>query len=170
MIVLISFVGIALLVGIDQLIKCLVTSTMQLDEIIKVIKIGKTDIFNLHYILNDGAGWGILGGKTSILIILTSVFLAIVIIYMFVCKQKTTMLYISLTLIVSGGIGNLIDRIFNEGKVVDYIEAAFINFPIFNFADICVVIGALLLILYVLFFEKKINKKDSINFKVRMHG
>ena len=61
---------------------------------------------------------------------------------------------ISTSLIVAGGIGNLIDRIF-RGFVVDMIEVTFINYPVFNFADICVVIGAILFCAYVLFDKEK---------------
>ena len=54
--------------------------------------------------------------------------------------------------------GNVIDRIF-RGYVVDFIETTFINFPVFNIADVAITIGAVLLIIYILFFDKKEQEK-----------
>lgn len=58
-----------------------------------------------------------------------------------------------MALIVGGGTGNLIDRLFNNGSVVDFIDVRIINFPIFNFADICAVVGGVLLCLAVVIDE-----------------
>ena len=63
------------------------------------------------------------------------------------------------SLILSGGIGNLIDRIFRDGKVIDFLHATFINFPIFNVADCAVVIGAGLLIFYFVLDMKNDAKR-----------
>lgn len=65
-----------------------------------------------------------------------------------------------MTLIVSGGLGNIIDRLFRGGVVVDYLDVQIFDFAIFNFADCCVTIGAALLLIYVLFFDKS-DKKDK---------
>ena len=64
--------------------------------------------------------------------------------------------------IIGGGIGNLIDRIF-RGYVVDYVHVRFIQFPIFNFADCLVVIGTIMIIIYFLFIEgrKKTDEKTQ---------
>ena len=61
---------------------------------------------------------------------------------------------------MSGGIGNLIDRVFRQGNVVDFIEAAFIDFPVFNIADCAVTVGAVFMVIYLisdLLFSKKAN-------------
>ena len=90
-------------------------------------------------------------------IIFTLAVIVAAILYTYVTKQKDKTFLISVVLICSGGIGNLIDRIF-RGYVVDMIEVTFINYPVFNFADICVVCGAILLCIYVLFSKEE--KKD----------
>ncbi|MBQ7976709.1 MAG: signal peptidase II, partial [Clostridia bacterium] len=56
-------------------------------------------------------------------------------------------------LIFAGALGNGLDRIF-RGYVIDFIETAFINFPVFNIADISITIGAIVLVIYVMFLEK----------------
>jgi signal peptidase II len=65
----------------------------------------------------------------------------------------------SVALILGGGIGNLIDRI-RMHEVVDYLKLEFFDFPIFNFADICVVVGAIMFCVFVIFLDKS-NKTDS---------
>ncbi|MEG1994096.1 MAG: signal peptidase II, partial [Oscillospiraceae bacterium] len=78
-------------------------------------------------------------------------------------KIQNKCLIISLVLIISGGVGNLIDRI-RLGFVVDYLDFRLINFPVFNFADCCVVIGTALVLIYVFFIEPKEKKmKDMEN-------
>ena len=156
---IIALIVAALLVVIDQVIKLAVVNNIDLYQSIDVIKFGNHKIFNLTHILNDGAGWSIFSGKTYFLIAITSLFLIVVLVYLFINKKNSKLLMISLSMIIAGGIGNLIDRVFREGKVIDYIQTMFMDFPIFNFADICVVIGAILLIVYMLFFEDK-NTKD----------
>lgn len=162
--IIICFIAIIVLVAIDQIIKLVVSHNIALYDSISVIAVGDKKIFNLTHILNDGAGWSIFSGKTTFLIILTSVFIVAAIIYMIKFAQRNILLLSSLSLIIAGGIGNLIDRVFRGGSVIDYIEAKFINFPIFNFADICVVFGAIMLFVYVIFFEKPKNKElDVVN-------
>ncbi len=64
-------------------------------------------------------------------------------------------------MIISGGIGNLIDRI-RLGEVIDFIKTDFISFPVFNFADICVVVGAIIFCLWVIISDiKERRKKES---------
>ena len=71
------------------------------------------------------------------------------------------MLVFCLTLIISGGLGNIIDRLFRGGRVVDYLDLQLFDFAIFNFADCCVTIGAALLLIYILFFDKSGKKSDN---------
>jgi len=67
----------------------------------------------------------------------------------------------ALTMTVAGGTGNLIDRIFNDGKVIDFIDFRFINFAIFNFADICAVFGTFMLLFFMIREEAKALKKKK---------
>ena len=73
------------------------------------------------------------------------------------------MLVFCLTLIISGGLGNIIDRLFRGGRVVDYLDLQLFDFAIFNFADCCVTIGAALLLIYILFFDKSGKKSQADN-------
>lgn len=109
---------------------------------------------------NDGAAWGMLSGKQTLLIAATAVMLLAIIVYLAV-KHKTiaNMAFFSLILVVSGGIGNLIDRM-AQGYVVDFIRFAFWDrFPTFNVADISITVGVALLLIYILFIEGKKEKK-----------
>jgi len=80
--------------------------------------------------------------------------------YLFFRSKGNPLLTAALVLILSGGIGNLIDRALN-GQVVDYINLLFVRFAVFNFADICVCVGVGLLILDILMDEAKGKKSAS---------
>lgn len=149
------------LIAADQVIKFLVVRSMELYQTIPVIKFGNKEIFNLTYVYNEGAAWSVLSGKTVFLLILTGILMAVLIVYLIKSAYKHKFLAVSLSLIIAGGIGNMIDRMFRSGKVIDYIEAKFITFPIFNFADICVVVGAIMLLTYILFIDRE--KRNSVN-------
>lgn len=158
MLTVLGIIAVVLIV-IDQVLKYLVMHFMELHQTVSVIKFGSKEIFNLTYVHNEGAAWSVLSGKTYFLVILTAILMIALIIYLVRSAYKKKLLAVSLTLIISGGIGNLIDRVFRGGKVIDYIEAKFINFPIFNFADICVVVGAIMLLIFILFLDR--GKKVS---------
>jgi len=111
-------------------------------------------VLSLHYHQNYGAAFGILQEKRIFLVGFTSILIIGFIVALLLKKVKGPLLCSSFSLIIAGGIGNLIDRI-RLGYVIDYIYFEPINFPIFNFADCCVVIGTGLLIIYILFFEEK---------------
>lgn len=139
-----------LMVGLDRLTKWLVVANMQLKDTIHIIKIGDTQVLNIYYCLNDGAAFSRLSGKTVFLIIITSAVILWLLYLLIFGKVKRPVYMASVSLIIGGGIGNLIDRIFNDGKVVDFIDVRIINFAIFNVADICAVCGAALLLLVVI--------------------
>ena len=101
-----------------------------------------------HYIHNEGGAWGFLEGYTWILLSLTVIIMAVCIVMLFKSSAKSKVLFWAVSLIISGGIGNMIDRVFRNGKVIDFLNCEFIDFPVFNVADCAVVIGAGLLILY----------------------
>lgn len=97
-----------------------------------------------------------LSGKQTLLIAATAVMLLAIIIYMVAKRKKmANMAFLSLILVVSGGVGNLIDRV-AQGYVVDFIRFAFWNrFPTFNVADIAITVGVALLVIYILFIDGK---------------
>lgn len=155
-----SLIVIVLLTAADQLIKYLVVEKIAVGEIIKVIRFGSHDIFSLTHITNSGAAWSMMSGKTWFLIGLPLLVMIAAIVYMFIKRKESKLQMISLALIVAGGLGNLIDRI-RLKEVVDYILFEPIDFPIFNFADICVTVGAVLFCVYFVIIEEINNKKKK---------
>ena len=161
---IISFASIALLTGADQLIKLWAIDNLKGQPSMEFISIGGHKILDLTYLENSGAVFGSFAGMRWLLIAVTSGLMAFCVWYMI--RHKTEKLtLISMTLIVSGGIGNIIDRLFRGGKVVDYFDVKFMKFAIFNFADVCVVIGVVLLLIHILFTDfikkKPAEKKDA---------
>lgn len=165
---IISLIIAVLLTGVDQVIKYLVV--LNYEECAGYLKryytfsIGDFDVFSLTHIRNDGAGWSILGGQTWFLVVFTAVVMAAILVYLIV-KRKTMpkLETIFLSLILAGGLGNLIDRIRmlidpSFTGVIDYINFEFIDFPVFNFADMCVVIGGIGFCLLFVILEIKESK------------
>ena len=169
---IISLVVALVLVGVDQLIKYLIVQNYEVCtgylKSYYTFSIGDFDVFSLTHIRNSGAGWSILEGKTVFLIAFTSLIMLVILFYMII-QRKTMNKFemLSLALILAGGVGNLIDRarmiIDPEFTgVIDYIKLDFINFPIFNFADICVVVGGISLIVVFAVLEAKAAKKNKL--------
>lgn len=159
-----SLILIAVLTFIDQIIKFAVVKNIPLYEVCEIIKIGNHKIFSLTHIKNDGAAWSIMAGKSWFLIGLPIVIIVIGLLYLYKRRNGSKIEIISLVLLISGGIGNLIDRIrFHE--VIDYIKFEPINFPVFNFADICVVVGGIMFCIYFIIIDE-IKKKRNISEKI----
>ena len=120
------------------------------------------NVFHLHYIPNYGAAWGMLEGKKIFLILVTGI-IVIGMIYYFNKLPHTkwgSLARMALVMIISGAIGNLIDRIW-LGYVRDFLYFKLINFPIFNVADILVVVGVGLLMIVFLFGKLDEVKTDE---------
>ena len=113
-------------------------------------------ILNLHYLENRGAAFGILQNKQTLFIIITSLFLLIPAVCYVLLPMTRRMLPLRLIAlgILAGGIGNLIDRV-RQGFVVDFLETVFMDFPVFNVADIYVTVSFFLLIVLILFKYKE---------------
>lgn len=149
----------AVLVGLDQLTKWLASVYLKpTPEGVTVIP----ELFDFQYITNEGAAWGLFDGEKWFLIVLTTITIVALLIFLLSGKFRRFPLFnISASLIVAGGIGNLIDRIV-QGAVVDFIKTTFMEFPIFNVADCYVVIGSVLLLIFFLFFyEEKAPAEGS---------
>lgn len=112
------------------------------------------DILHFTYVENTGAAFGIFKGGRVFFVITTVVILAVVIFLLIKWKPQQTLVKMSAALVMAGAVGNLIDRIYH-GFVVDFIDFRVINYPVFNIADCCVVVGAILFAVWVIFFEKK---------------
>jgi signal peptidase II len=128
---------------------------MELNSTITVIP----GVFDLTYIINRGAAWGILAEKQVLLTVFTVIVLAALVFYVVKKHRGIGKLeLVSIAMIVGGGIGNLIGRVF-DGYVVDFINIRCISFlNIFNIADIGITVGCILLVISVLFFGKKENR------------
>ncbi len=151
--------GLAVLLA-DQYTKNIVATTFVLGGESKPL-IPK--VIDLIYIRNDGGAWGMLGGYTWLLLSVTIVIMLVCVALLFKKGIRDKLMFWAIALILSGGIGNLIDRIFRGGYVVDFLHFTFIpKFPVFNIADIAVVIGAGLLVLYfVIGMIKESKQKKS---------
>ncbi len=145
------------LIAIDQLTKHLAVTRLKPLETVPLIK----GVFSLTFVENRGAAFGILQGARWFFVILTLIVLA-GLVYYYVKLPKTKVYgYVrgALVLICAGAIGNFIDRFFN-GYVIDFLHATFIEFPVFNMADIYVVVGTALLFFLLLFFIKDEKEKS----------
>lgn len=147
-------------VAVDQIIKLLVTSNLKPDSGFTVIN----GFLNIFYIKNRGAAFGILQNQRWFFIVVTLAISILLIISLFKYENHTVYSYIAAILIIGGGFGNLIDRILH-GYVIDYLSVSFFP-PIFNFADCCVTVGTVFLMIHILFFsnldsdaERVIRKK-----------
>ena len=122
---------------------------------------------NFVHVKNTGAAWGILAGRPIFLILISIIILGLYLAFYIIRNKKhkceTSLVFsISVGLIAGGCLGNLVDRIV-FGYVRDFINFEFISFPVFNFADISLTFGIILMIIYFFFIyskeEKKLNKE-----------
>ena len=152
MLTVILLVATALLIGIDQLTKWLaITQLHNADRIIPIID----GVFEFRYLENRGAAFGIFKEQMWFLIPITVIISALFMIMLIRSPLRRQWMFSTPTvLIFAGAIGTLIDRII-YGYVVDFLYFKLIDFPIFNFADCCVVIGSILFFIYFLFIQKE---------------
>ncbi len=147
----------AVFLGADQITKYFVSTCFTLGETREFLN----GFIDLVYIHNRGGAWGIMYGKTLVLVIITAIML-LVCTFVLIKMRENKLLFWAVSLVLSGGIGNMIDRIFRDGNVVDFLHFEFFpTFPVFNVADCAVVIGAGLLILYFIIDTVKEHKKNE---------
>jgi len=151
---------IAGVVLLDQLTKILVWSLMQVGESVDIIP----NVFRFTYVQNEGAAFGMLAEHRWIFMVLSVIGIAAMLIYLWRFRPDSRLACTALSLIIGGGIGNMIDRVV-LGYVVDFLD--FCAFPnlwmwVFNVADSCVCIGAGLLILWlVLDMVREVRKEKK---------
>lgn len=154
---IVAVITAAALLVIDQITKYLVVSHFSMGESIPLIP----GIINLTYIHNRGAAFGVFQNQTIPFILITVFALVLGVWVLYKRYFNNSIMDWAILLIISGGAGNLIDRVFRQGNVVDFIETAFMEFPIFNIADCAVTVGAILMVIYLVFdmlFSKKADK------------
>ena len=158
-----NVIGVAaffVLILIDQITKKAAVLHLKDQQPIDLIR----NVFQLYYLENRGAAFGIMQGRKPFFIAITIVIL-IVIVYIYArmpAHKKFVLLRVLLVLIAAGAVGNFIDR-FLQGYVVDFFYFSAINFPVFNVADIYVTCSAVILILTVLFYYKDQDLKELGN-------
>ena len=144
---------ILLLVGIDQLSKILALKYLKNVESIPIIQ----NMFHLTYVENRGAAFGMFQNN-QIIFVIVALIASIYGLY-YLHKNKVNILgKVSILLIISGALGNLIDRA-RLGFVVDYFDFRIIWEYVFNVADIFVVLGTILLCIYILFYDDNKEKQ-----------
>ena len=144
---------IAAAVILDQATKFIASSLLGLNECVVAIPY----LFNFHHIKNTGAAWGMFSDNRWVFLAISLVAIIAMPIFLYKYRKAPFLFGFSLSLIIGGAVGNMIDRLFAEGGgVTDFIEFAFMDFPIFNVADIFVCIGAVLLFIYLAFLDKVI--------------
>ncbi len=151
---MIFLIACIVLIAIDQLTKLVVLNSLKPVENVDIIK----GFFSLTYVENRGAAFGMLeGGKWIFLAITAAVVVLVAVYYIKMQKTKENLwLRIAMAMIVSGAVGNAIDRLF-RGFVVDFLNFWIFgwDFPVFNFADILVVLGTILLAGGIIIFDGK---------------
>ena len=156
MILYISIVLASIL--LDQATKLWAIECLEIFERIAAIPY----FFNFYHIKNPVAAWGKCSDNRWIFLVISSVAIIARPIFLYKFRRAPKIFGISLSLIIGGAAGNMIDRLFApNGYVTDFIEFAFMDFPIFNVADICVCIGAFMLFIYLAFFDKVVFPPDE---------
>ncbi len=154
---LIFLIGAAVIIALDQITKSAITSRFALHESYPVIN----GFFNLVYVMNPGAAFGFLANAsetfryiffTAITVLATG----LIIYYLIKSNPRNLMLVSSLTLIFSGAVGNLIDRL-RFGAVVDFLDIYIgtAHWPAFNVADSAITVGAILMVWEMILNRKK---------------
>ncbi len=147
---LLYLIPFILIIAADQISKILVSGALKLGQSVEAVN----GVFNITYVQNRGAAFGLFNGRRWLLIAVSVLIFAALVWYIVRRRPTSKWLMWSLTLICAGGIGNLIDRaVF--GYVRDFIDVTFTRFPVFNIADCGVTIGAVMLALYILIEEHK---------------
>lgn len=158
-----GYIGFAIFVILfDQVSKLFIQYKMEIGESIPIIK----GIFHITYIENPRTSFGLFEYNTPFFVIavLISVIL-VILIYKKIIFKKDPFMYIPLTLFLGGAVGNMIDRVRVDGRVIDFID--FKIWPVFNFADSAIVCGMLVLLIHMLFRSpgKEDEEKGRENIK-----
>lgn len=151
-------VMILLIIAFDQITKYFASVNLKNADAVGFIP----GLVQFRYAENTGMAFSMLSGARWVFILVTVIACVLVLYYLFSDRCKSLWLYWSLGVIVSGGIGNLIDRI-KFGYVVDFIEPTFVDFAVFNIADCAVTCGAVSLIAYLIYDMIRDSKQSKEN-------
>ena len=138
---------VSVLLGIDLLLKYLVSTNLTSITVLP-------DFFSLKYVLNDGVAFSLFASKSYLLIII-SIICLFFILYELKNNLSDKILSIGYSLVLAGLLGNFLDRL-TDGYIIDYLAFKILNlnFPIFNFADILIVVGIIIVIIKEILNER----------------
>lgn len=156
---------ILILTAIDQFTKYMAVVHLKGKEDISLLK----GILHLQYLENRGAAFGLLQEQKWFILFIGILFLAVIIFLMVKLpnQKKYNKLHLVSAVVAAGAIGNMIDRI-RFDYVIDFISFVAVNFPIFNFADICVTLSVISAAILILFVYKE-EDLDFLNFKQKKY-
>ncbi len=141
----------------DQLLKIVIVRELKpIGEITAI-----PNLLDLVYVENKGAAFGILSNQRWIFLLVSVVMIVFITFFLIKYKPESKLLQSAIILVLGGGIGNFIDRIY-YGYVVDYLQLSFFS-PVCNLADYCIVIGAFIFAVYLLFFSDLFEKEKTGN-------
>lgn len=162
--ILAAVTGVLVLVA-DQFTKYYIPQYYQQNELLMGESIKFIPkVLDITYIHNDGAAWGMLGGYTWLLLSITFVVILAVVALLLRHGTRDKTIFWASMLILSGGVGNMIDRIFRGGYVIDFLHFEFWpTFPVFNVADCAIVVGTALVIFSLLksIFDEQMQKSNK---------
>ena len=142
-----------ILVILDQVTKALVINFFNLYDSVALLP-----MINLTFVVNYGFAFGLLNNPSLNQILVSLVILAIIVYFLYLLiKTQDKIFQLTLTLILAGALGNFIDRIF-RGFVIDFIDIYIgkYHWPAFNIADSCITVGFVVLMINILFLNKKL--------------
>ena len=149
------FVLAAALVALDQLVKYLVSANIPLGGSVPFLPY----IMDLTYVQNTGCAFSLLERHTWLLTIVSAVMSVVLAVALAKGFFKHPLGRVTIALVLAGAVGNLIDRAL-YGYVVDMFRTLFMEFAVFNVADICVVVGGIAAAAYYLFLYDKLEGND----------
>lgn len=152
-----GYIVLGLLVFIFDIMTKLMVELGMKDNSIAIIE----GIFHLTYVENRGIAFGLFSNARILFIIISIVVLLILAAVYSRIPNRTNWLRIGTSLIYGGAMGNLLERM-AKGYVVDFLDFRIINFPVFNFADIAVCVGAALLVIHFIICDKKQAKAEKV--------
>jgi signal peptidase II len=144
------------IIGLDQLVKFYISSNFQLGQEQTLIP----GFLSFYYLHNTGGAFSLLEGKMWFFFLITLVALIAAIYFLVKNLHNSKWLTIGISLFLAGAVGNFIDRMY-QGFVVDMFRFDFIDFAIFNVADVSLVAGVICLFIYMILDERKSGKKKK---------
>ena len=141
---------------LDQTTKAYVLNNVSVGEIFGELPY----VADFIFVKNTGAAFSILSNNTWLLSAISVIFVIAIFVYRVIAKPRGVLLNIVIVLFFAGALGNAIDRV-ALGYVVDFISIKWFEFPVFNIADMAIVMGAALAVIYVMFFDKDGDKSNG---------